>query len=220
AMTVLAGVSPGRAAPSVAVSADFGTGQVLDGPVADRFETVCARLQTGGVATHAATIEWPGGVRGHDVLPLQYAGLAHLFGDIWRERPEIFDPALARQIETGLTLSGTEVAAAHQVSHRMRVTLRAALDRHGVIATPTTPCAAWPTEEDAPAEIGGLLAGPRDHAAFTPQANHAGVPALSLPCGTTAGGLPLGLQLIAPAGRDADLIALGLRLEPLLGETL
>lgn len=218
AMTVLAGVSPGRAAPSVAVSADFGTGQVLDGPVADRFETVCARLQKGGVATHAATIEWPGGVRGHHVLPLQYAGLAHLFGDIWRECPEIFDPALARQIETGLALSGTEVAAAHQVSHRMRVALRAALDRHGVIATPTTPCAAWSAEEDAPAEIGGLPAGPRDHAAFTPQANHAGVPALSLPCGTTAGGLPLGLQLIAPAGRDADLIALGLRLEPLLRE--
>ena len=37
-------------------------------------------------------------------------------------------------------------------------------------------------------------------------ANMTGHPALSLPCGLSAG-LPVGLQLIGPAGRDADLLA-------------
>jgi aspartyl-tRNA(Asn)/glutamyl-tRNA(Gln) amidotransferase subunit A len=100
----------------------------------------------------------------------------------------------------------------------MRTTLRAALDRYGFIATPTTPCAAWPAELNAPATIGGEPALPRDHAAFTPQINHAGVPALSIPCGTNGNGLPLGLQLIAPAGKDAELIDLARWLEPILKE--
>ena len=98
----------------------------------------------------------------------------------------------------------------------MREQLRGALDRHGFIATPCTPCAAWPAEDDAPAKIGGLPAAPRDHAAFTPQINHAGVPAVSLPCGRDSQGRPLGLQVIGPAGRDAELIALATALEPIL----
>ena len=35
----------------------------------------------------------------------------------------------------------------------------------------------------------------------------AGLPALSLPCGFTAGGLPIGLQLIGQPFREADLLA-------------
>jgi aspartyl-tRNA(Asn)/glutamyl-tRNA(Gln) amidotransferase subunit A len=157
-------------------------------------------------------------LRGHDIQPLQYAGLAELYGKYWRETPDIFDPALGEQIKKGLALTGVEVAAAHQTSHQMRQTLRAALDRHGFIATPTTPCAAWSAEMNAPATIAGQPALPRDHAAFTPQINHAGVPALSIPCGTNGQGLPLGLQIIAPAGADAALIGLARALEPILKE--
>jgi len=115
-----------------------------------------------------------------------------------------------------MALTGPQVAAAHQASHRMRDTLREALERYGVIATPTTPCPAWPAELDAPTHIAGQPAGPRDHAAFTPQANHAGVPAISIPCGTDPNGLPLGLQLIAKAGCDAELIGIAAALEPAL----
>jgi aspartyl-tRNA(Asn)/glutamyl-tRNA(Gln) amidotransferase subunit A len=186
--------------------------------VAKNFDKVRDALAAAGVSITQANITWPGHLKGHDILPLQFAGLAELYGEIWRKTPDLFDPAIAKQINTGLSLRGVGVATAYQSSHRMRETLRAALDRHGMIATPTTPCAAWPAELDAPAFIGGHPAGPRDHAAFTPQINHAGVPALSLPCGTDRAGRPLGLQLIAPAGRDATLIACARRLEPILRE--
>ena len=218
AMQVLAGVIP-EPTPTLrlAASKDFGTGQVLDPDVAANFETVLATLKAAGVAIDAAEINWDG-IKGHDILPLQFAGLAQMYGDIWYKTPELFDPALSQQIETGLSVTGTEVAAAHQISHRMRQTLRAALDTFGFIATPCTPCAAWPAEDNAPAQIGGLPAAPRDHAAFTPQINHAGVPAVSIPCGTDREGRPLGLQIIAAAGRDAELIALAQKLEPILKE--
>lgn len=219
AMTVLAGLAPAEPPDlALAVSKDFGTGQPLDADVAANFEQVIKALAAAGTRISTAEIDWPEDIKGHDIQPLQYAGLAQMYGDVWRTTPELFDPAIAGQIESGLSLSGVEVAAAHQTSHQMRETLRAALARYGVIATPTTPCAAWGAALNAPSEIGGKPAATRDHAAFTPQINHAGVPALSIPCGTDSKGRPLGLQLIAQAGRDAALIALAQHLEPTLRE--
>ncbi len=215
-LTGLKAEDPG--APALAVSADFGTGQVLDPDVAENFERVVACLRAHGVSVTDAEIDWPDNIKGHDIQPLQYAGLAQMYGEDWCQTPDLFDPDLGEQIAKGLSLSGTDVATAHRISHKMRATLRAALDRHGFIATPTTPCAAWPAELSAPAEIGGKPALPRDHAAFTPQINHAGVPALSIPCGTNGAGLPLGLQIIAKAGEDARLMGLAQKLEPLLKE--
>ena len=216
AMQALAGITPAPADTiRIAVSPDFGTGQRRDAEVAANFDAVLAALREAGTALDDARIDW-GGIKGHDILPLQFAGLAQAYGPIWQDRPEVFDPVIATQIETGLASTGVTVAAAHQVSHRMKTILRGALRRHRFIATPTTPCPAWPADRFAPDRIGGVPAGPRDHAAFTPQINHAGVPAISIPCGHTRDGLPLGLQVMAEAGQDSALIGLAQRLEPVL----
>ena len=44
---------------------------------------------------------------------------------------------------------------------------------------------------------------------LTALANMAGIPALAIPCGISAGGLPVSLQLIAAQGREDILLALG-----------
>ena len=43
--------------------------------------------------------------------------------------------------------------------------------------------------------------------------NVTGQPALSLPIGVTATGLPVGLQIVGPMGADALVLALGAALE-------
>jgi aspartyl-tRNA(Asn)/glutamyl-tRNA(Gln) amidotransferase subunit A len=48
---------------------------------------------------------------------------------------------------------------------------------------------------------------------FTIPANLAGVPAISIPCGLDAAGLPIGLQLTAPALREALLLRVAHALE-------
>jgi len=40
-----------------------------------------------------------------------------------------------------------------------------------------------------------------------------GTPALSVPCGTTASGLPIGLQIAGPPGADAAVLRLGAAFE-------
>lgn len=44
-----------------------------------------------------------------------------------------------------------------------------------------------------------------------------GLPALVLPCGLTAGGLPVAIELDGPAGSDRRLLAIGIAVEALLG---
>ncbi|MGH7610457.1 MAG: amidase family protein [Candidatus Dormibacteria bacterium] len=51
---------------------------------------------------------------------------------------------------------------------------------------------------------------------FTKVFNLTGQPALSLPCGSSPDGLPIGLQLISPRNRDAALLAVASRVEAIL----
>ena len=52
---------------------------------------------------------------------------------------------------------------------------------------------------------------------FTYPFNALGWPALALPCGLAEDGLPASVQLVAPAGEDARVLAAGLALERQLG---
>jgi Asp-tRNA(Asn)/Glu-tRNA(Gln) amidotransferase A subunit family amidase len=49
--------------------------------------------------------------------------------------------------------------------------------------------------------------------------NLTGHPAVSIPCGRTADGLPCGLQIVGPRGRTEDLLGVAAALEPLLPAT-
>lgn len=79
---------------------------------------------------------------------------------------------------------------------------RSILCEFDLLLAPTVPCVAWPLVQLGPKMIGGKEASPRAHAAFTPFVNHARLPAISIPCGRDASGLPFGIQIIARRGQD------------------
>jgi aspartyl-tRNA(Asn)/glutamyl-tRNA(Gln) amidotransferase subunit A len=165
-----------------------------------------ARIRAAGFTVVPAAPAWPPDASEARLMPLQHAGLAARWGADWRRDPEAFDPDIAVQIEAGLALTGADVAAADAFS-RLVATAAAAFFADGpdLLLAPTTPCVAWPLDRLGPERIGGAPAGPRDHAALTPLINHAFLPAISIPCGTDAAGLPLGLQIIGPRFSD-DLV--------------
>jgi aspartyl-tRNA(Asn)/glutamyl-tRNA(Gln) amidotransferase subunit A len=75
-----------------------------------------------------------------------------------------------------------------------------------LVVTPTLPCVAPP--------VGiGDLALREDLISLTYPFSILGWPALALPCGPAEHGLPASVQLTAPRGRDADVLAAGLALE-------
>ena len=78
-----------------------------------------------------------------------------------------------------------------------------AFARCDVIATPTAPTPAFKLGEKTGDPLAMYLAD-----IYTLPPSLAGIPAISTPCGQTEGGLPMGLQLSAPAFEEARLLAL------------
>ena len=140
-------------------------------------------------------------------MPLQYAALAAARGATpggpIRTSSTPTSPPRSRP---DCRLDGAAVARADALSRRIAGAAAAFFAAgQDLLLSLTTPCPAWPYSRLDPAEIGGLPARPRDHAALTPLVNHAFLPAVTLPCGETADGLPLGLQIIGPRFSD-DLV--------------
>ena len=86
--------------------------------------------------------------------------------------------------------------------------------RHDVLVSPTVASPAPPLgylAADLPYATGFDRI--RAYAAFTPLQNAAGAPAISLPLGRSATGLPIGVQFAAARGRDVLLLELARALE-------
>ena len=69
-----------------------------------------------------------------------------------------------------------------------------------IILTPTTPTAAFKKGEKTDDPLTMYLSD-----IFTISCNLAGIPGISVPCGMTSDGLPIGLQLLAPSMEEARL---------------
>ena len=82
-----------------------------------------------------------------------------------------------------------------------------------VIMTPSAAALPWPASEPFPPEIDGQPVGPRGHAVYTGWVNACGHPGINLPAAPSAGGLPIGFQLIGDFGADALLLDLAARFE-------
>jgi aspartyl-tRNA(Asn)/glutamyl-tRNA(Gln) amidotransferase subunit A len=90
---------------------------------------------------------------------------------------------------------------AQQARTLIRADFTAAFARCDVIATPTSPVGAFRLGERLAEPLAMYLAD-----IYTISCNLAGLPGLSLPCGFTAAGLPIGLQLLGPPlGEEAIL---------------
>lgn len=202
----------------IAYSPRWGLDVPVEAEVADHVAACVERLRRAGLTIVDSDPQWPAGAAEAGLGAIQQGGLAALFGSSWRERPDQIDPDLGAQIAAGLALAGTDVASALLLSEQVAVAGARFFAAQGLDAVigPTTPCAAWPVDRLGPETIAGVPVGPRGHAVFTPLFNHTRQPAISVPCGLDRSGLPLGLQIVMPRGRDRDVLRLAAAVEEAL----
>jgi Asp-tRNA(Asn)/Glu-tRNA(Gln) amidotransferase A subunit family amidase len=119
-----------------------------------------------------------------------------------------YDPGTRRRLVTAALLPTTLAQQAARARAAIRAQVWDALVRFDVLLAPTGPTAAPPIAA-AQAPIASRAEAARrffNRRSYTTPASLAGVPALSLPCGFTAGGLPIGLQLIGRRFDEATLL--------------
>ena len=125
--------------------------------------------------------------------------------DHLRDHPEDFGPYVRERMLAGESVIGSDLAIARRRRDEIRSSWIDLLKSLDVILTPTTP-------EAAIARDTGQPPGERDASAArlmtrnTSPFNLTGLPAISILCGFTRGGLPIGLQLAAGPWREALLL--------------
>ena len=117
-------------------------------------------------------------------------------------------PAMRQMAESGEHIPATDYFDALQAALVLRQDLARLFTTYDLILTPTAAALPWAADIPFPAEIAGRPVGPRGAAIFTGFVNAAGLPGISIPCRPSAGGLPIGFQLVAPWGGDEALLAL------------
>ncbi|GLK99195.1 amidase [Dactylosporangium matsuzakiense] len=122
-------------------------------------------------------------------------------------------PALRAEVRAGLEISPEQVAAAQHRRAGLRAAMAAFFGRFDVLVTPVFGTGPWPLPTgpspypDEPHLSLGAAGWP-----LTTLAPMAGCPAVAVPCGT-AGGLPVGLQLLGAPDSDLRLLHLAADLE-------
>jgi len=128
---------------------------------------------------------------------------------IWRERilrwRDEMDPWIVRRFEAGRDITDEQLADAHARRAADQRAFHAWLAEYDGFLSPTCPIPAPPIDDvdETTSPLSRL----------TRAANYLDLPAITVPCGLCAGGLPAGLQILGRPGDEAGVVALGAAFE-------
>ena len=142
---------------------------------------------------------------------------ADVRGDLLADERSRINPDIVWNIETGQQLKADDIIRARR--HRSMLFHRLArfFDHHDLLVCPTVAVSPFPVEQRFPTEIDGeKLVTYIDWMFLTFVITLTGCPAISLPCGLTRDGLPVGIQLVGRPHGDAELLGFARLLEQAL----
>jgi aspartyl-tRNA(Asn)/glutamyl-tRNA(Gln) amidotransferase subunit A len=188
---------------------------VMDPYVAAAFSTGCRQLRDAGVVLDEVAI-------GHTAeIAAVYVYIALTEGAAYHARslehqPGDYTPNVRLRLEMGRYMLGEDYVRARCGAAVLRAEVDAALDGRDGLLLPTVPIPAPALGADA------IRVGPDVHPVrnlmlrLTQLFNITGHPAITLPCGTTPGSLPVGAQLVGHRDTFA-LLEIAAAVEPYLG---
>jgi amidase len=129
----------------------------------------------------------------------------------WRER---LQKDLVHDIDQGLTASARDVAHSEVLRSALWQRVREFMASHDLLVLPTVAVPPFPVEQPYPTEINGkTLDDYTEWFYLTYGITLTGLPAISVPCGFTESGLPVGLQLVGRRRQDAAVLTAAAALE-------
>ncbi|MCX6060349.1 MAG: amidase [Chloroflexi bacterium] len=120
-----------------------------------------------------------------------------------KEHPDWFGADVRLRLETGAAFTSGEYSLARRTQVEITRRFELLFDEYDALILPTTPISAPVIEGENAIERARQLT------RFTAPFNLSGLPALSIPCGFTKEGLPIGLQIVSRAWNEAGLLRTG-----------
>jgi aspartyl-tRNA(Asn)/glutamyl-tRNA(Gln) amidotransferase subunit A len=173
-----------------------------DPQISDAFEEALNALRHLGMQIVEVDVDGLADAAAADFLVLNAESFAAHEGSL-RARLHEYGRSARLYHTQGAFLSAADYMVALQVGKTVRERLDRTLSGAEVLATPVVPFLTAEAARNAKARphTGG-------GAVFTAPFNLTGHPALSVPCGMSAEGIPIGLQLVGRADGEADLLAI------------
>jgi aspartyl-tRNA(Asn)/glutamyl-tRNA(Gln) amidotransferase subunit A len=131
-------------------------------------------------------------------------GAATLLSDFPAEKKAAVDPGLVAIAEAGAAIPLLDYTRATVARGRMGVAMNAFHQTYDLLLTPTLPIPAFAAGHEVPPD--GPYRGWQDWTPFSYPFNLTQQPAITVPCGLTRAGLPIGLQIVGPQFDDARVL--------------
>ncbi len=166
------------------------------------FQKALAMLD--GLGAEIVEVSVPGVIEGMEAaLVILMAEATGIHTEFLRSRPDDYQPDVRARLEKGFVIKGTDYGRARRSGELLRRDLATLFQRVDLLATPMCGIPA-PRLGQREAIIDGeavpvMLPLTRYTRAF----NLTGLPAISVPCGFSSEGLPIGLQLVGRAWDEA-----------------
>src|SRR5262249_34853739 len=186
---------------------------LLDDEVRARFEDTIAHLRAAGVHVDQIDIHHTA-----DIAPIYLhivlADAAAYHAETLESVPERYTPNVRIRLEMGRYLLAEDYVRALAGREVLRREVDAALAQHDALILPTLPIPA-PRIGDSTVAVGTKSEPIRNvMLRLTQPFNVTGHPAISLPCGETAAGLPCAVQLVGNRMQTDALLKVALACEP------
>ena len=133
-----------------------------------------------------------------------FAGAANLLSQFTPEQRKLMDPGLVAVAEEGARIAMADYFAAAKARESMALAIAAFHQRYDLLLLPTLPLPAFEAGRDTPLTSTGE--GWADWTPFTYPFNLTKQPAATVPCGLTAAGLPVGLQIVGRLHDDMTVL--------------
>jgi aspartyl-tRNA(Asn)/glutamyl-tRNA(Gln) amidotransferase subunit A len=186
----------------------------VEGEVAQSIDAAASALAAAGATVELVDPPLPAGCQ-DAWFTFWNAGAARVGAGIPAARHDELDPGFRASIEAGQRLSALDWLAAEAIRADAMTAMQHFHQTYDLLVCPSVGVPAL--------AAGDLLSNPAteqhwtDWAGFAYPFNLSRQPALSLPCGLTAAGLPIGVQLVGRYGADRRVLHAGAVLEAALG---
>jgi len=141
-------------------------------------------------------------------------------GEDLKQHRDLMKDTVIWNTEQGLKLSGADVARAEVKRAALYQRVREFLERYEFLVLPVSQVAPFPAEVEWVKAINGVTMPTYiDWMGTCYAISLTGLPAMSVPCGFTPDGLPIGLQIVGRPRRDLDVLKLAYAFEQHAGVT-
>ncbi|MEM9061799.1 MAG: amidase family protein [Pseudomonadota bacterium] len=200
----------------IAWSADFNGLTPVDPEVRRITEAAARRFEALGATVEEACPDYSGAHEAFQTLRAVAFATSH--DSHYRDHKDKLKPDVIWNIEKAFDVTGADIVQANTIRNRMTQSHAAFFQTYDLLLSPTTIVPPYAVEDRTVTHCDGVEFGTYiDWLAIAFAVTLTSAPALSLPCGFTGDGLPIGLQMVGPLRGDATLLSFAAALEADLG---